>query len=144
MNEHLFRLDPSVLPDVVARSHRAVGRLTAGTLPIVCQHVPAHVNTTGGGAVMCAEHPAAGIMCPACVVDHTARHPWETEHRCDVCGATAGTMRSVVGTENVSLLAQSTAGRVSLYVGPLLVVALGTCVSCADEAGLPAPEGVVQ
>ena len=29
-------------------------------------------------------------------------------------------------------------------VFPLLVVALGTCLSCADEAGLPAPEGVVQ
>jgi hypothetical protein len=144
MNEHLTRLDPSALPDVVDRAREAVGRLTASLLPIVCPHVSAHVNTTGGGAVMCAEHPGAGIMCPACLLEHSARHPWETEHRCDVCGATADSMRSIICTENVSLLVQSTAGRVSTYLGPLLVVALGTCVPCADAAGLPTPEGVAR
>ena len=92
--------------------------------------------------VWCESDSIAGVLCPPCAAEHTGRHSWEVEHHCDVCGQLADTMRSVLATADVATLTRTTAGRTSIYLGPVLVVALGPCVPCADAAGLRAPEVV--
>ena len=137
LGPELIHVDAGTVPAVAARVRRAVAAVSADGPPIRCAHLRDAI-ASGGAGMACAEHPAAGIMCPACSTRHTRRHSWAVEHRCDVCGALAATMRALVGREDVAVTTRTTTGRRSLYAGVLLVVAVGTCVPCGDAAGLPA------
>lgn len=123
------------LPELDARRNRAVRYLEASAPAIACPHLAATV-AEGGRGVICAEHPAAGILCPDCAHAHTRRHPHDVEHLCDVCSTQAATLHSFIGTANVALATLTTAGRFAAYIGPVLVVALGACTPCATAAGL--------
>lgn len=132
------RLPDGALPALHDRVAATASRL--GAAPVhVCAHV-APLAASGGAGVACAEHPAAGILCPPCAVAHTKRHPYDVEHRCDACGAVVPTMRSVVGHASVAAFTVTTGGRRSAYIGPVLVVALGACPACFTAAGLDGVE----
>lgn len=132
----LFRLPPTRLPDLLARTDRAVARLAATEPSVACPHLAA-IMRRGLCGVVCAEHPGAGILCPDCHVEHAERHTDAVEHTCDRCGDRVDVIRSVVGRASVSITTITTAGRVGRYQGPVVVIALGVCQPCAEAEGLP-------
>lgn len=112
----------SVLSEAIAQLHRP---------PVLrCPHA------IGGAAYLCAQHPAAGLLCWPCALAHTRRHGYDVEHRCDVCGAEGEWIHPLVGCADVAVLTTSTHGAAALYAGPVIAIALGVCPPCAATRGV--------
>ncbi len=129
----VVRLEPGLLPDIERLADASIDRLVAQSPRLLrCHHVKAI-----GGAVACASHPVAGLLCPPCAEQHARRHAHELEHECDRCGQQAPTMHSVMASNVVVVSTITTTGRPAIFAGPVVLVCLGVCTSCAVELGLP-------
>ncbi|HXH58914.1 hypothetical protein [Iamia sp.] len=93
-------------------------------------------HATHGAAFVCAQHPAAGIMCWGCSLAHTDRHTYEVEHRCDECGTDTELLHPIAGTATVTVLTTDTHGDGALFVGTVIAIALGVCPPCATRRGV--------
>ncbi len=97
---------------------------------LVCLHAPQE-----GSAIVCAEHPSAGVLCAACFLAHAERHPYTLEHTCDHCNAVVPEINTLVATiESAGLRVTTTRGRSKLLIGPILVGCIGLCTPCAQSA----------
>ncbi|CAN5829468.1 hypothetical protein BH23ACT2_BH23ACT2_07310 [soil metagenome] len=131
-----IRLPEGTLPALERRAAKVKARLEAQSPGLhICSHIP-----DGAPALACAAHPAAGVMCPDCAIEHTGRHPHHVEHDCDICRAQGDDMRSIFATINATAVTASTDGRRHLLIGPVTVICLGVCLPCGVAAGLQAVE----
>ncbi len=129
----VVRLEPGRLPDLERLADASIARLVAQSPKLLrCHHVKAI-----GGAVACASHPVAGLLCIACAEQHARRHAHELEHECDRCGQQAPTMHSVMARNDVVVSTITTARKPAIYAGPVVLVCLGVCEACAVELDLP-------
>lgn len=101
-----------------------------------------HVVRDGQLGNLCAQHPAAGVMCSRCYPKHALRHPDELERQCDECLEIVHPIRPhgvliPPGWLDVllpgGLVARDTLGHRRRHQTPLYVACLGTCARC-DEA----------
>jgi hypothetical protein len=98
---------------------------------LACRHV-----VDGAGAVLCGQHPAAGLLCPRCAQRHVQRHDATEERTCDACRTIAGEMHP--GVALVPLAGgriRDTVGRHRLFAGRLLVIGFGFCPPCHAATG---------
>ena len=79
-----------------------------------CEHAP-HENRI----TLCVQHPAAGVICAACMRLHVATHTRAEEHGCDECDAVVDRIYGIT----IPLLLAS---------GQVCVInAIGLCDTCA-------------
>jgi len=128
----VVRLDPGHLPDLERMANASIERLVAQSPVVRCHHVEG-IN----GAIVCAPHPAAGMMCPDCAEQHAQRHAHTLEHECDRCGQQGPTMHPILASNVVVVSTITTTGKPAIYAGPVVLVCLGVCTSCAAEVDLP-------
>ena len=122
----LIRLDATHAPAVPAAAAAAVRQLLADPTALVCLHAG-----TGAPVVICAQHPAAGVMCAACLDAHAARHPYDLEHTCDSCGAVTDDIASAcMQFHGVLRIRTTTTARPRMLAGTILVGGLGLCPTC--------------
>jgi hypothetical protein len=131
----LRHVSASALPAIDQLCDTAAGRLAATGPAIVCAHI-AERAATGEAAVVCAQHPGAGLLCPACAEAHTGRHADEDEHRCDACGTVVAVLWPLIGQRTIAVPTLTTASAPGLYLGPVLIVSVGICRPCGVAAGL--------
>jgi hypothetical protein len=98
---------------------------------LACKHV-----LDGAGAVLCGQHPGAGLLCPRCVQRHVQRHDATEELTCDACRTVAGELHAAVAV--VPLAGgriRDTGGRHRTFGGLVVVTGFGLCPSCHATTG---------
>ena len=124
---------PAQLEEYWPRQHAkavaAVERLTAGRV-LACKHV-----VDGALPGLCAEHPAAGLLCwDGCLLRHARRHPRDLELTCDECGEVRYSIRGAALFWPVpDLLEVRDTRSCRRRIEGFIVVALGVCGACSAE-----------
>lgn len=97
-----------------------------------------HVVRDGAGAILCAQHPQAGMLCDRCSARHVRRHDPVEERRCDRCDAVVEGIHPVVG--GAALAGgpiRDPVGYHRPFVGRLILTGLGACRACHEQGGRP-------
>ena len=126
--EPLIALPPSLHPPLNHRIGAALARVRSDRRLLGCPHL----SNAGPAAVVCAEHPAAGLLCASCTDQHVRRHSSDVESCCDVCGDHVSLIHPVIAGSGrpMTLVVRPTSGRRHLYFGDVVVVCLGACLRC--------------
>lgn len=124
-------LDPAAVADLIDATRR---RLERGAH--VCRHLR---DRSAVVALACAQCPDT-VCCALCYHDHTARHAYDLEHRCDACGTTDQ-------HEGLVCITAPLVGTVpyrrdrrtrGALLGVVPVASIGLCLACAEPAGIDA------
>ena len=95
--------------------------------PTACAHL-----ATEEPSFLCASHPAAGVLCWACMERHAGRHDDDAERTCDICGTVADVICGAPVTATLRVVARVPRGSDVLIDGPVAVIGLGACRPCAE------------
>ncbi len=133
--EHVANRIEQVLTIIVGAQDRI------GTPPLVCGHLLA---TTAIG--WCGLHPAGGLRCPSCAIEHNDRSP-EHVRPCDFCGGCEGpgAVPPLAITVHRTLWCRRVDGiEVAIRPGAVWLWGhLALCESCHRTYGPQLPEAVL-
>lgn len=114
------------------RLRAAVNDFTSRPPFLGCRHVVQH----GAGAVLCIQHPAAGLLCASCSERHIKRHNEVEERTCDECRGEVDRLHPLMGaTKLTGGPIRDSRGFHRLFDEKVLFLGVGTCGGCFDGTG---------
>lgn len=90
-----------------------------------------HVIEADEEGMICAAHPASGVLCSQCSTEHGDRHTEATDRTCDSCGQVSPWLQPLVQRVG-PVRAQSTSGA-TRTLGVVLLGWLGLCRDCLGD-----------
>ena len=116
-------------PEIHDRVVRVHDSLNASTTT-ACEHI-----RQGAVPVICAEHPAVGLLCADCMSRHCASHAPDDEFTCNRCGRMRVHLHAFqIGVLLFAVLSRTVHGYGGTYSGPAVVTCLGVCEDCYQGA----------
>lgn len=119
-----FLMDPAVM-----KTQIAIAKFTSGPRQMACKHVVRE----GAGAILCTQHPAAGLRCARCERGHLLRHDEQEEVTCDGCRIVGKSIHPLHAWVHMTgELVRDTGGYSRSFDGPVLLSGTGFCAACMD------------
>lgn len=118
------------MPRTFNRHSVALYRFLTTPPRLACRHV-----VDGEYPLMCAQHPAAGLMCARCINRHTCRHDVAEEKTCDECRQQVDLIAPVAIWLPLVANPMDTKGRHRELRTQVVILAMGWCDPCKLTAG---------
>ncbi|HEX3542785.1 MAG TPA: hypothetical protein VHT75_20320 [Acidimicrobiales bacterium] len=138
MGHHLESAEINLadLPTVLCLADDAWRAYLAQTNRFACSHI---VSGSGDGPspILCVRHPALGLMCGRCMIDHVARDPAMEVAPCDECGAVGCVAAFALRAQPDPMAVRDTVGGVVRLVrGTVDLGLVVLCEYCRHRAAL--------